>query len=79
MGNIETKNHPAINPIENRESLQKWVFDRYKIDALWLMLHGEKSIWEKIAQDPEYFSRFLSLSGKSKQILIRELERSTQT
>lgn len=76
MGNIDTKNHPDNNPIESRESLQKWVFDRYKIDILWLILHAEVAIWDKIAREPAYFSRFLALSGKSKQLLINELGRS---
>ena len=74
MGNIEARNHPDNNPLENRASLQKWVFDRYKIDPIWLIAYTESPMWEKIAKDPEYFSRFLSLSGKSKQLLIKELE-----
>ncbi len=56
------------------EALKERVFQKYKIDMVWLILYGSDSTWESLKENPEKYKKFIWLTSSWRDQLMRQWE-----
>ncbi len=74
MWNIESTRNNRETPVNSPEALKERVFQKYKIDMVWLILYGSDSTWESLKENPERYKKFIWLTPSWRDQLMRQWE-----